>query len=414
MKFHLQASASLHQRLIAVLKDYPFQWSADAVAADRVVLVFPSLALDPVDQFLTSQGQAQDKTILCTDVPAPGLKLSQIKPHEWKAEAIAERIVGELALIDHTLSQGLGLAPSMRCLVDRIEKFAPQTDPVLILGETGTGKSMLGKYLHDLGRKTATFGHVNVSALGERLIPELFGHKKGAYTDAYEDREGLLVSAKAGSFMLDEIGDLSLEQQARMLDVVENSRVMPLGQGNYLPIQARLMFATWRNLDEMVAKGAFRQDLYYRLDRLVLLIPPLRDRRCDILPLAQKFLSDLNRRYSKNFSLSNPLKDRLFAHHWPGNVRELQHVISKAHAVSDADRLAEQEIFDQLKPAAIAIADRGLEIDPMTQTWDQANELLKLEYFKKLLEVIPSKTEAAKQAQMSKARFYEICRDLNL
>ncbi len=413
MIVHFQIDGSLQKLLVGFFTDYFFQ-AGDIHAAERVVLVYPSRAIDFVDQFLRINPQLGEKVILCCDAPIPQLKVAQIKPHEWNAVEIAARIVGELALLESAPKLDFGHAPAMKELAKRVKKFAPSNEPVLILGETGTGKGMLGKALHDLGRNAASFGHVNVSALGDRLIPELFGHKRGSFTDAFESRVGLLVAAKAGSFLLDEIGDLTSEQQARMLDVIENSRVMPLGQGEYVQVQARLMFATWRDLEEMVAKGSFRQDLYYRIDRLVLRIPPLRERRCDILPLAQIFLGDQNRKYQKQYKFSNSLKDRLFAHHWPGNVRELQHVIGKAFAVSDGDQFAEQEIFDLLKPGSVVSKEHGLEIDPMSQTWDQANELLKLEYFKKLLEVIPSKTEAAKQAQMSKARFYEICKELNL
>jgi two-component system response regulator HydG len=204
---------------------------------------------------------------------------------------------------------------------------------VLILGETGTGKGLLARAIHtESPRVHGAFVTVNCAALPETLLEsELFGHKKGAFTGATQSRDGLLVQASGGTLLLDEIGEMALPLQAKLLDVIERSVVRPLGSDTERPVDARIIAATHRDLRERVASGAFRQDLLYRLEVIVVEIPALRHRREDLPLLIGRFLAQAQARHP-----SSPLKrfstaalDRMMAHEWPGNVRELENVIER-------------------------------------------------------------------------------------
>jgi len=232
-----------------------------------------------------------------------------------------------------SLQSIVGASESMQRLFDLASRVAAANAPVLILGETGTGKGLLARAIHtESPRVHGSFVTVNCAALPETLLEsELFGHKKGAFTGATQSRDGLLVQASGGTLLLDEIGEMALPLQAKLLDVIERGVVRPLGSDTERPADARIIAATHRDLRERVASGAFRQDLLYRLEVIVVEIPALRHRREDLPLLIGRFLAQAQGRHP-----SSPLKrfstaalEKLMAHEWPGNVRELENVIQR-------------------------------------------------------------------------------------
>ncbi|MCX2574798.1 sigma-54-dependent transcriptional regulator [Pedobacter sandarakinus] len=248
-----------------------------------------------------------------------------------------EHIVGDSAIIQQLQSTLL--------------KVAPTDANVLILGENGTGKQVFAYELHAKSmRRNQVFMHVDLGSLNENLFEsELFGYAKGAFTDAKEDKPGRFELADGGTIFLDEIGNLTLPLQAKLLSVLQNRTVIRLGESKERKVNVRLITATNMPLDEMVTKNTFRQDLLYRINTVELILPPLRKRGEDILRLANYFMRGFNAKYHKNIrSLTAKANDILLSYRWPGNVRELQHVIERAVIMGDADEITEQDL--QLSP----------------------------------------------------------------
>jgi DNA-binding NtrC family response regulator len=214
--------------------------------------------------------------------------------------------------------------------------------PVLIQGETGTGKTALARWLHQQGpRSKQEMVEVNCSALPESLAEsELFGHERGAFTDARTARMGLLEAAGAGTLFLDELPSLSLGLQAKVLTSIEDRKIRRVGGNKPIPVDCRVIAATQRDLKQLAATGAFREDLYHRLDVYRAAIPPLRERGDDILKLADWFLRRLSQKHSLPLRpLSRLGRTRLLSHHWPGNVRELAHELERALIFEDGTEL---------------------------------------------------------------------------
>ena len=244
----------------------------------------------------------------------------------------------ELAESRHT--GGLvGRSPQMVRLLDRIETLAGSDAPVLITGESGTGKELVARNLHDLSpRRGKTFVAVNCAAFPETLIEaELFGHERGAFTGAVRRREGRFKAADGGTLLLDEIGEIPLPVQAKLLRVLQEGAIEPLGTNQIVKVDVRLVSATHRNLKELIASGRFREDLYYRLNVLDIPIPPMRDRHGDLPILVEHFL----RRYARGDapSISPRAWAALAEYAFPGNVRELQHAIEHAVVLSRGNEI---------------------------------------------------------------------------
>ena len=224
-------------------------------------------------------------------------------------------------------------APSMRPVVEMIPRVAPSDANVLITGENGTGKSLIAQALHALSpRASHSMITVNMGGLSETLFEsELFGHVKGAFTDAKSDRAGRFELADESSFFMDEIANIPLNQQAKLLRVIEAGEFERVGSSKTLRANVRIISATNANLVDEVAAGRFRQDLLFRLNTIEIALPPLRDRREDIIPLANNFLRMHSQRYRKELvGFDETARDRLLQHSFPGNVRELDHVIERA------------------------------------------------------------------------------------
>src|SRR5213592_3428880 len=229
----------------------------------------------------------------------------------------------------------VGESPAIRAVLERARQIAAldETPPVLLTGETGTGKGLLAHAIHAAGpRATKPFIEVNCTALPATLMEaELFGHERGAFTDAKESKPGLVEAAEGGFLFLDEIGDVDLAVQGKLLRVIEERAVRRVGSVRERKVDVRIMAATNRDLERAVGEERFRKDLYFRLAVIVLHVPPLRERGEDVLLLTERFLRTFNAKYGKTVrEISAPARDLMRAYPWPGNVRELSHVIERA------------------------------------------------------------------------------------
>jgi len=252
----------------------------------------------------------------------------------------------------------LGESEVMHDIFLKIEKVAPTDANILILGENGTGKDLIAKAIHQRShRAKQPFIKVDVGALTETLFEsELFGHKKGSFTDAREDRIGRFESAQGGTLFLDEIGNISLQQQSKLLTVLQNRQVTRLGTNQPIPIDIRLICATNLPLGELGNEARFRKDLIYRINTVEITVPPLRKRVDDIVLLARHFANIYSAKYLKpSMQFSRDAVEKLKQYHYPGNVRELQYTIERAIIMADDDQLeAEGLIFSPLETAKMA------------------------------------------------------------
>jgi DNA-binding NtrC family response regulator len=246
----------------------------------------------------------------------------------------------------------LGESPALRKLRDLVGRVGRADAPVLITGETGTGKELVARALHRLGRSPdGPFVAINCAALPEPLLEsELFGHERGAFTDARSPRTGLLLQARDGTLFLDEIAELPLPLQPKLLRVLQERRVRPLGAAAELPFEARVVAATNRDLETAVEEGRFREDLFFRLDVLRLDVPPLRARGSDVLLLAQQHLRACAARSGKPVvGLSRAAAEKLLAYSWPGNVRELQNAIERAVALTQHEQILIEDLPERIR-----------------------------------------------------------------
>ena len=246
----------------------------------------------------------------------------------------------------------------VRKVLKTIARLSPYKSTVLINGESGTGKELVARALHTLGPVSGgPFVTFNCSNLVESLAEsQLFGHVRGAFTDAREDSLGYFRSANGGTLFLDEIGELPLRLQPKLLRAVETHEIQPVGSSHNYKVDIRLVAATNRDLRAMVKAGQFRDDLYYRLNAAAILVPPLRERREAIPAFVSHFIEHYNRLFGKAVELISPAAlDSICAHDWPGNVRELGHAIESAVLMTEGDRIS----LDDLPPGLGGTADRA-------------------------------------------------------
>ncbi|MBI4550633.1 MAG: sigma-54-dependent Fis family transcriptional regulator [Candidatus Latescibacteria bacterium] len=261
----------------------------------------------------------------------------------------------------------VGRSASMRQIADLMAKVAGTTVTVLIQGESGTGKELIARAIHAAsGRAGGPYVVVNCAALpGELIESELFGHGRGAFTGAVRSRIGKVQSADRGTLFLDEVGDMSLAAQAKVLRVLESGEVEPLGQDRPMSVSVRVLAATNKDLKAEMTAGRFREDLYHRLNVMTIRIPPLRERRSDIPELIQHFLAEFcqENHFSSKVALPEAL-DRLMARDWPGNVRELKHAAQKLALLVDGTEIAGQDVR--------TILDGGIPTDQGSAQGDSA------------------------------------------
>ncbi len=247
----------------------------------------------------------------------------------------------------------VGVAPRFVDVLELAETVAATGSTVLISGESGTGKEVLARYIHELSdRSEKAFLSINCGALPESLLEsELFGHVKGSFTGAVRDKDGLLVAAEGGTFFLDEIGDMSPSTQVKLLRAVQEREVIPVGATKAVPVDVRIIAATNRDLEEEIARGSFRSDLYYRLNVIQLHLPPLRERREDVPLLATYFLDKLAPARGGAHVLTDEALEVLTRYDWPGNVRELENALERATVLAPGETIGPQALPDRVREA---------------------------------------------------------------
>ncbi|MBN2340964.1 MAG: sigma-54-dependent Fis family transcriptional regulator [Deltaproteobacteria bacterium] len=298
----------------------------------------------------------------------------------------------------------------MARVLSLIEKIAKVESTVLVVGESGTGKELVARAIHERSPRNAfSLVPVNCGAIPENLIEsELFGHKKGAFTDARADKAGLFLEADNGTLLLDEIGELPLQLQVKLLRVLQEGTFRPLGASNDVRVNVRVIAATHQNLESRVKSGQFREDLFYRLNVLPIKLPPLREREEDVLLLVEHFIQKNNRRFHSNIiGLTNEAKKRLLAHSWPGNVRELENVIERAQVLADGEYIRKEDLPANLQQKADVV--RSV-LDSDDLSIKKAVRIVEEELIRKALEKTGgNRTNAAKLLEIShRALLYKI------
>jgi two-component system response regulator HydG len=240
----------------------------------------------------------------------------------------------------------IGESPAMQRVFEMIERVAKSDSSVLITGESGTGKELVAKSLHEKSGRGGPFLAINCAAMPEPLLEsELFGHNRGAFTDAKTSRSGLFVDADKGTLLLDEIGEMPLGMQAKLLRALQHKTVRPLGGAQEVEFDARIIAATNRDLEEDVNAKQFREDLYYRINVVLIRVPPLRARGTDVLLLAQYFLNRAAQRCGKSVTrMGRAVAEKLIEYDWPGNVRELENCMERAITLAEYDELTVNDL----------------------------------------------------------------------
>ena len=260
----------------------------------------------------------------------------------------------------------IGSSAELMQVLNIVRKVAKTDTNVLITGENGTGKELIAREIHRLSnRNNEMMVNVDMGAVSESLFEsELFGHVKGAFTDARENRAGKFEIASKGSLFLDEIGNLSFHLQAKLLAALQNREITRIGSNQAIPVDIRLICATNKNLSELVEKSLFREDLLYRINTIQIEVPPLRKRGNDILVLAEFFLKKYAYKYDKpTLKLNNSAQEKLLKYQWPGNIRELEHSIEKAVILSENSILKPDDFF--LKPVSLKTEPESLRLEEM-------------------------------------------------
>jgi DNA-binding NtrC family response regulator len=272
-----------------------------------------------------------------------------VQHYHLKGEVVRlTRVVAE----SQSLGGLLGSSPPMRKVYDLLTRIADSDASVLINGESGTGKELVARALHEKSRRASgPFVAINCAAMPEALLEsELFGHARGAFTDAKAARAGLFVQAHGGTLFLDEVGEMPLGLQPKLLRALQERSVRPVGADHEVSFDVRVVAATNRDLEGMVEENRFREDLYYRLNVVQVELPPLRARGGDILLLAQHFVEHFAARASKRvMGLNETVAERLMSYSWPGNVRELRNCIERAVAVTVTERLAVEDLPEKIR-----------------------------------------------------------------
>ncbi len=352
------------------------------------------------------------------DIAVEALKrgASDFIPKPWENERVVQKLI-QVAMTTQALRKSrllaeevriarqesapkdfIAHAPAMQQVMEIVRRVGPSEANVLILGENGTGKSVIARLIHEMShRREGPFISVNMGGLVEGIFEsEIFGHVKGAFTDAKSDRAGRFELAKGGTIFLDEIGNITLSQQNRLLHLLETGEFERVGSSRTIKTDVRVISATNAPLREKVAQKEFREDLFYRLNTVILEMPSLRDRKEDILPLALHFLSTLNRKYQKPIQRISPeAQELLLRYDWPGNVREMNHTLERAVLMCNDSEIRPDHLM--LEPSR----SDALDIESMS-----IEDIEKLLMKKALRKFEGNVTQAAKHLGISRATFY--------
>jgi len=300
----------------------------------------------------------------------------------------------------------LGDSPSMRRVQELITRVAASDASVLIQGETGTGKELVARAIHKAStRANGPFVAINCASVPANLLEsELFGHAKGAFTDAKNQRQGLFLEAQGGTLFLDEIGEMPLEMQSKLLRALQERTVRPVGSNTEVPFDARIFSATHRDLDADVRERRFRQDLFYRINVVCIDVPPLRERVGDTLKLASHFLGKFCKQAERSpVSLSPQVAERLLAYEWPGNVRELENCMERVSALAR---------FEQAMPEDLPESVRASRTDGLVVSAGQSEEIVKIDelerrYILRVLKIVDgNKSRAAQLLGLDRRTLY--------
>ncbi|MES1926074.1 sigma 54-interacting transcriptional regulator [Salinisphaera sp. T31B1] len=298
-------------------------------------------------------------------------------------------------------------SPVMQRLLEEARLVADSDTSVLVTGESGTGKEVLARALHDASpRRAAPFVAINCGAMPEQLLEsELFGHEKGAFTDAKHAQQGLFRSAEGGTIFLDEIGDMPLALQVKLLRVLQEREVRPVGSARALPVDVRVISATHRNLGTAIENEQFREDLYYRLAVVTLGLPCLRERPEDIAPLARHFLETIARRNGRRTKVYAPeAMEMLCAHDWPGNIRQLSNVVEQNVALTRGHIISRQAVEKALAGQA-GRRERAQSLKPLAE----ARDAFVRDYLIQLLRIADGNVaRSARLAKRNRTEFYKL------
>jgi two-component system response regulator HydG len=308
----------------------------------------------------------------------------------------------------------VGESPAMQQTYDLIERVAPAEATVLLTGESGTGKEVVARAIHDQShRRGGPFVAINCAAMPEALLEsELFGHARGAFTDAKTAEVGLFGKANRGTIFLDEIGDMPAGLQPKLLRVLQERTIRPVGEREELRVDVRVLAATNRDLELAIEEGRFRQDLYYRINVVHIPLPPLRARAGDVLPLAQHFLTHFAARSEKTITgIAPPAAAKLLAYPWPGNVRELQNSMERAVALTRFEQIGVDDLPDKIReyrPShVLVVGDNPAELVPL--------EEVERRYVTRVMEVVHgNKTAAARILGIERKRLYRMLERLEV
>lgn len=262
------------------------------------------------------------------------------------------KLLGDAVKRAGRFGEMLGDSPVMQVLYDQLGRIADSEASVLITGESGTGKELVARSIHQKSRRSGKpFVAVNCAALSETLLEsELFGHARGAFTDAKTERKGLFLEADGGTLLLDEMGDMPMAMQVKLLRALEECRVRPVGSDTEIPFDVRILTATNRDLESAVEEQRFREDLFYRINVIQVELPPLRARGADVLMLSQHYVEQFATRAGKEVvGISESAAEKLMAYSWPGNIRELRNVMERGVALTRFDRLAVDDLPEKIR-----------------------------------------------------------------
>lgn len=358
---------------------------------EEVKLLHPEIAVVVITAFATVNSAVEAMRTGANDYLTKPFAIEELaavldRAVERRNVDSASRRLREKLRSEQGLGNLIGNSPEMERIYRILSKVAQTTHPVLILGESGTGKELIARSIHSNGPNASKpFLPVDCGSLVPTLVEsELFGYVKGAFTGATRNKDGLLASAEGGTVFLDEIGEMPLDLQARLLRALQEKEIRPVGSNHRVPINCRILAATNRDLGTMVEQGRFRKDLYYRLNVVALRIPPLRDRREDIPLLAAHFLERMCRKSETKFVFSDDALRTMSEYAWPGNVRELENSIERACALSSGPVLRLGDLPTQLQDfhlhayqsangrAINAAADPSVDVTPLADLERQA------------------------------------------